>query len=224
MSSSRTMAAAIDKSLANEVKRELEWEPMVDAAAIGVDVKGGAVTLSGFVRSYSERRAAVRAAERVYGMQTVADEIDVRVSRFERDDDTSISQALQHRFESSIVIPKSVKAELRDGYVTLRGGVGSYHQRREAERAVRDVSGVKGVLNEIAVAPQVTTEEVEDSLFSALTRSAGLDGRTIWVTVDDGTVRLYGHVRSSHERLVAQSAAATAPGVVLVDNQITVTP
>src|SRR6266550_1239895 len=113
----KSMAAAIDKSLANEVNRELDWEPMVEAGSIGVDVKGGAIILNGYVRSYSERQAAVR----VYGVQTVADEIDVRLSRFDSDDDSSISQAIQARFKWSVVIPKSVKAEVRDGYVTLRG-------------------------------------------------------------------------------------------------------
>jgi osmotically-inducible protein OsmY len=219
-----SMAAAIDKSLANEVRRELVWEPMVEAASIGVDVRGGAVTLSGYVRSYSERRAAVRAAERVYGVQAVADEIDVRLSRFDTHDDSSISQAIQARFEWSVVIPKSVKAEVRDGYVTLRGEVDWYGQRREAERVVRDVKGVKGVVNEIVVKPAVKIEEVEEEVTSALGRSAELDARAISVTTLDGTVHLYGHVHSLHEREAAELAAAAAPGVVAVDNEITVTP
>jgi osmotically-inducible protein OsmY len=218
------MAAAIDKSLANEVRRELDWEPMVGAASIGVDVNGGAVTLNGYVRSYSERRAAVRAAERVYGVQAVADEIDVRLSLFDSHDDSSISQAIQGRFKWSVVIPESVKAEVRDGYVTLRGEVDWYGQRREAERVVRDVKGVKGVVNEIVVKPAVKIEEVEDEVTLALRRSAELDARAISVTTLDGTVHLYGHVHSFHEREAAELAAAAAPGVVTVDNQITITP
>jgi len=133
------------------------------------------------VRSYSERRAAVR----VYGVQTVADEIDVLLSRFDSDDDSSISQAIHARFKWSVVIPKSVKAEVRGGYVTLHGEVDCYYMRQEAERVVRDVKGVKGVANDIVVKPEVKTEEVEDEVSSALRRSAELDARAIWVTTDD---------------------------------------
>jgi osmotically-inducible protein OsmY len=114
------------------VKRELEWEPGVDAASIAVDVKGAAVTFNGYVRSYGERRAAVRTAERVHGVQTVADEIDVRLSHFDSYDDSSITQAMQDRFRWSVVIPKNVKAEVRDGHVTLRGEVDCYYVKDES--------------------------------------------------------------------------------------------
>jgi osmotically-inducible protein OsmY len=220
----RSMAAAIDKSLANEVKRELEWEPGVEAASVGVEVKGGAVTLKGRVRSYSERRAAVRAAERVYGVQAVADEIDVRLSRDDSHDDASIGQAIQDRFKWSVVVPSSVKAEVRDGFVTLRGEVDRYSQRQEPERVVRDVKGVKGVVNAIVVKPEVNTAQVEEEVSAALMRSAELDARAIRVGRVDGTVHLYGHVHSFHEREAAEQAAAAAPGVATVDNQIVVAP
>ncbi len=157
-------------------------------------------------------------------MQAVADEIDVRLSRFDSHDDSSISQAIQVRFKWSVVIPESVKAEVRDGYVTLRGAVDRYYQRREAERVVRDVKGVKGVVNDIVVTPEVKSEEVEDEVTSALRRNAELDARAISLTTDDVTVHLYGHVHSFHEREAAELAASAAPGVVTVDNQITITP
>ena len=213
-----------NQSLTRQVKRELEWEPIVDAAHIGVDVRDGSVTLTGYVPTYSAERAAVRAAERVYGVQSVANEIEVRPAGVDSHDDSSISAAIEQRFRWSVLVPDTVKAEVRNGFVTLRGDVDWYYQRQEAETVVRDLKGVKGVANEIVVKPQVTAAEVALDVSSALKRNAELDARSIWVTTDNGTVHLHGHLHSFHEREAAELAASAAPGVVTVDNQITVRP
>jgi osmotically-inducible protein OsmY len=211
-------------TLSEDLERELRWDPMVEAANIGVRVMDGAVTLTGYVPTYSEERAAVRAAERVYGVSSVADEINVRLSDTDNLEDSAVSEAIQQRFDWSVRIPKSVKAEVRDGYVTLRGDVDWCYQRQEAETVVRDVKGVKGVVNEIVVKPQKKSADIERDVSSALERNAELDARSIWVTTDDGTVHLHGHAHSFHERAAAELAASAARGVVAVDNQITVNP
>jgi osmotically-inducible protein OsmY len=213
-----------DNELTREVKRELDWEPMVNAAHIGVEVRNGSVMLSGYVPNYSEERAAVRAAQRVYGIRSVANEIAVRRGSVDNHDDSSISEAIEQRLRWSVLVPESVKAEVRDGFVTLRGNVDWYYQRQEAETVVCDVKGVKGVANEIVIKPQVKAAEIENDVSSAIKRNAELDARSIWVTTDNGTVHLHGHVHSFHEREAAQLAASAAPGVVIVDNQIDVTP
>jgi len=182
------------------------------------------VTLTGYVPTYSAERAAVRAAERVYGVQSVANEIEVRPAGVDSHDDSSISAAIEQRFRWSVLVPDTVKAEVRNGFVTLRGDVDWYYQRQEAETVVRDLKGVKGVANEIVVKPQVTAAEVALDVSSALKRNAELDARSIWVTTDNGTVHLHGHLHSFHEREAAELAASAAPGVVTVDNQITVRP
>jgi osmotically-inducible protein OsmY len=213
-----------DQELKQEIERELEWDPKVDAAHVGVVVRDGAVTLTGYVSTYAEKLASVRAAERVYGVTAVADEIEVRPTGKNVQDDTAIAEAIKHAFDWSTTIPDTVQAEVRDGGVTLRGEVEWEWKRYAAERAVRDIRGVKWVSNLITVKPKVKTSAVEERVAEAIKRSAELDARSIWITTNNGTVQLHGHVHSLHEKRVAESAAASAPGVSRVENDIVVTP
>jgi osmotically-inducible protein OsmY len=215
---------ANDEKLKQQVERELEWEPKVNAAHIGVIVKNGAVTLTGHVPTYSEKLAAVRAAERVYGVKAVADEIEVQLSPSHIEDDSAIAEALVHSFRWNTLVPDTVQAEVRDGWVTLRGEVEWEYQRKAAERAVRDTRGVKGVSNLIVITPKVKASEIERHVADAIKRAADLDARSIWVTTDNGTVHLHGHVHSLYEKRVAEQVASAAPGVAKVDNEIAVTP
>jgi osmotically-inducible protein OsmY len=213
-----------DQGLKKQIEQELEWDPQVDAANVGVIVRDGAVTLTGYVATYAEKYAAVRAAERVYGVKAVADDIEVRLSGKNVQDDTAIAEAILHAFRWNTVVPDTVKVEVRNGLVTLRGTVDWEYQRHAAERAVRDIRGVKGVANLIVVKPKVASKEIQKRVADAIKRSADLDARSIRVTTDNGTVHLHGHVHSLHEKKLAEYAAASAPGVSEVDNEIVVTP
>ena len=62
-----------DEALIDAVRSELEWDPKVDQMHVGVAAADGAVTLTGYVASYAQEHAAVRAAERIYGVRAVAD-------------------------------------------------------------------------------------------------------------------------------------------------------
>jgi osmotically-inducible protein OsmY len=215
-----------DKSLQEAVIEELEWDPKVDAARIGVSVKDGAVTLSGYVPSYSEKFAAVRAAERVLGVKAVADEIEVRLPGSSVRDDSALAERIAHVLRWNTSVPETVEAEVRDGWVTLRGEVAWSFQRDAAMRAVRDLTGVKGLSNLITVKPRVkpTPAEVEERVAEAIERQASLDARRIWATTSNGTVHLHGTVHSLWEKRVAEEAAASAAGVAKVEDHIVVTP
>jgi osmotically-inducible protein OsmY len=143
-----------DTELQKAVREELERDPQVDAGHIGVIVEDGAVTLTGHVGSNAERIAAVHAAERVSGVRVVADEIIVEQAFSDPVDDTDLAEEIVRRFRSNIVIPEEVTVEVRDGIVTLRCQVRWSFQRRAAERAVRDVTGVRDVDNQITVKPR----------------------------------------------------------------------
>ena len=210
-----------DTLLLENVEEELEWEPEVTADHIGVNVNDGAVTLTGYVTTYAEKLAAVRAAERVYGVQAVADDIQVRPFAATTPDDSQISEAIMNSFRWRGNIPESVKAEVEDGRVTLRGEVEWDYQRREAAQ-VGALNGVRGLTNLITLKPKSKASDVQNGVSQALRRNADLDARSIWVTADGGTVHLYGHVHSRHEKQAAEQAAFAAPGVSDVDNQITV--
>jgi osmotically-inducible protein OsmY len=126
---------------------------------------------------------------------------------------------------SSTAIPKTVKAEVMNGHVTLRGDVEWAYQRTEAERALRYLWGVQGLSNMITIKPRAPkATDVADRVGEAIERMAHLDARSIWVTTTNGTVHLHGHVHSFSQRRTAERAAASAPGVTGVENDVVVSP
>lgn len=213
-----------DANLQQAVQEELQWEPRVEAAHLGVAASGGAVTLTGDVASYSQKIAAVEAAERVYGVTSVADQITVKIPDETARDDTQIAEAAADALKLNTLVPAAVQAEVRDGFITLRGAVEYHYQRTNAEEAVRYLLGVRGVVNEIIVQPRIKPRAVKQEIGDSFRRNALLDARQITVTASDGTAHLYGHVHSIAEKRAASTAALNAPGVVAVDNDLRVTP
>jgi osmotically-inducible protein OsmY len=215
-----------DSELQSAAMQELEFDPQVDAAHIGVSVKDGAVTLTGHVSSYSEKLAAVRAAERVYGVKAVADEIKVQLPGSDDRDDAEIAAEIARELQWNTLVPDTVEAEVRNGLVVLRGEVEWGYQRDAAERAIRHIRGVQGISNMITVKPRVKPEpsEVERRVAEAIKRMADLDARSIWAETTNGTVHLRGTVHSFYERKLAEEAAKAAPGVERVENHIVVVP
>ena len=213
-----------DKRLQEAVEKELEWEPRVNAASIGVAAKDGAVTLTGDVPTYGEKIAALDAAERVYGVRAVANEIEVRMTDDFTRNDAEVAEAASRALDWDHFVPQTVEAEVHDGHLTLKGVVEWPYQRREAEEAVRHLFGVKSVLNTIAVEPQAGPSDVEQRISEAFSRHARLDARQIIVTVTGGTAHLYGSVHSMAEKRSAVEAAGSAPGVIVVDDQLSVVP
>lgn len=215
----------IDKDLKQHVQNALDWEPSVDATDIGVSVDEGVVTLRGNVASYSEKIAAERVALRVYGVKAVANDLAVRlVSSYQRTD-TEIAQAALAALKWNTVVPDDrITLVVKDGWITLAGTLDWQYQKDAAARAVRDLTGVKGVTNDIHVKPVVKTTDVRDKIEAAFKRSAEIDARRVNVTAQDGKVILSGNVHSWAERQEAERAAWSAPGVTHVDDRLTVVP
>lgn len=212
-----------DLHLREEVMRQLDWDPDVDASAIGVAAKDGTVTLTGFIDTYAGKLAAERAVKRVRGVRAVANDLVVRlkVDRTDADIAADVARALSMRSD----IPKSVQAAVHNGHVTLTGHVEWLAQREHAEEAIRHVPGVRGVANYIEVAPKTVQRDIRRRIVQALHRNADLDARQIEVTMpDDHTVRLTGTVSSWAQRDAAEQAAGAAPGIRRVDNRIVVVP
>jgi osmotically-inducible protein OsmY len=214
-----------DSEIRDDVMEELRWEPRIsDPDAIGVAVRDGAVTLTGSVTSYAEKLAAAQAAERVYGVKAVANDLKVKLPGAPRDD-ADIATAIAHVLEWNVQIPEGkVHARVQDGWVTLNGEVEHDYQRREVERMVRNVRGVVGVTDNVTVKPPPSPEVVKEEIEETFKREAEIDARHIRVEISDHTARLYGHVHSLHEAEVARAAVAAAPGVATVDSHLLVSP
>jgi osmotically-inducible protein OsmY len=214
-----------DGEIQSEVLTELKWEPRVQATEIGVAVKDGVVTLTGFVDSYTKRWAAEEAAHRVRGVKAVANDIEVRLGTGGERPDPEIAAAAVRALQwDALLVPEQIDVTVSKGWITLKGTVDWQYKQQEAERAVRNLSGVKGVINLIEVKPRLQPAEIRKQVEQALVRSAQTDAQRISVEVDGGKVTLKGTVRAWVERQEAERAAWRAPGVVSVDNRITINP
>jgi osmotically-inducible protein OsmY len=167
---------------------------------------------------------AVEAAERVYGVRAVADELEVTLPGAHCRDDPAIAEAIAHTLRWDTEVPESVEARVSSGWVTLNGKVDWPFQREAARRAVQHITGVHGVTNEITVKSKPKAADLRKRIEDAFTRAADLDARQIQVTISDGTAHLNGHVHSLREAKIARSAVIAAPGVSRVDDRLSVIP
>lgn len=216
------MVKETDVRVRDAVMLQLDWDPQVDASAVGVTARDGAVTLTGFIDTYDGKLAAERAAKRVAGVRAVANDIDVRLT-LERTD-ADIAQDATHAMQLQSNVPEGVQVVVHEGRVTLTGNVGWLHQKEAAERAVRLIRGVRGVFNHITVTPTTSVRDVRRRIVKALYHAADVDARHVAVEVAGHTATLKGTVGTWLQRESAERAAANAPGIAHVANFITIRP
>ena len=214
-------AIRTDEEIQRDVLAELKWDAQIQPNDIGVSVKDGVVTLTGWVDSYLKKWSAEEAAHRVAGVRAVANDLEVRLATERTDAD--IAAAAVRALEWDAAIPNDrIQVTVSKGWVTLRGEVEWQFQRQEAERVVRRLTGVKGVTNHITVKPHATPSEIKKKIEDALVRNAEVDASRIKVEVQGSKAVLKGTVRSWTEREEAERAAWLAPGIEAVDNRIEV--
>jgi osmotically-inducible protein OsmY len=212
-----------DISLRQNIVDELEFEPSVDAANIGVAVDDGIATLTGHVSSYFEKVTVERVVQRVKGVRGIAEEIEVRFPGAKKTADDEIAKRALNIIDWDVTIPDDkVKIKVQNGWITLSGEVDWNYQKLGAENAVRKLSGVSGVSNLITVRPRVNTFDVKLRIDDALRRSAEIEATSVRVNVSGAKVTLEGRVHSWHERSVAERAAWASPGVGSVEDRLVV--
>jgi osmotically-inducible protein OsmY len=209
--------------LQRDVGEELQWEPQVTATGIGVEVKGGVVTLSGEVSSYAEKWYAERAAQRVSGVSALTVDLKVKLPNLGGRTDVDIARSAENVLEWSTSVPNgAIKVMVEKGYVTLSGDVDWQYQRLAAADSVRFLMGVTGVSDQIGIKPSIKLNTVKMDIETALKRAASADAKKISVRVDGSEITLSGTVRNWSEREAAMNAAWATPGVRLVVDQMTI--
>jgi osmotically-inducible protein OsmY len=214
-----------DSEIERDVKEELDWEPDLDPTDIAVSVRNGVVTLTGFVRSYTDKYAAEQAAKRVAGVRAVANDLEVRLPSVDERPDPEIARDAVAAIKSQLPISgENIKVIVKNGWVTLEGEVEWQYQKNTAENAVRRIKGVKGVTNYISLKPRAEPSEIKRKIQEAFRRNAEVDANRIQVDIRGSEVVLRGTVRSWIEREEAERVAWSAPGVTKVIDEIVVAP
>jgi osmotically-inducible protein OsmY len=209
-----------DQEIQKDVLAELKWDAQVQPNEIGVSVKDGVVTLTGWVDSYLKKWSAEDAAHKVTGVKAVANDIEIKLATERTDPD--IAAAVVHSLEWDAFVPSDkVHVTVSKGWVTLKGDVEWQYQKQDAERVVQRLSGVKGVTNLISVKPRITPSELKKKIEDALVRNAEVDANRISVEVQGNKAILKGTVRAWAEKEEAERVAWSAPGITSVENRIT---
>lgn len=212
-----------DNALKQDILDELEFEPSVDATALGVAVRDGIVTLSGRVRSYAEKLAVEHAVMRVKGVRGIAVEIDVHPGTNDGVADDDIAERALAALRWSTMVPDGrIVVQVEHGKVTLTGKLDWAYQKRGALDIVRGMRGVTGIVDQIELGERVATRDVKSAIEKALRRNAVLEGQAVAVAVDGNRVTLDGTVKSWRDRHVAEEAAWAVPGVTEVRDRLTV--
>jgi osmotically-inducible protein OsmY len=210
-----------DAELELTVTDELAWEPKVDNEEIAVSADSGTVTLRGTVGSFRQKREAGKAAQRVYGVLAVNNDLDVRILDEKRQEDADLRGDVLQALMLDALVPGTIDANVKGGFVTLTGTADWQYQRDEADFIAGNVAGVTGVDNDIYLSSPTPYEgDVKDSIKKAMTRDAKLDADSIGVETMDGTAILTGTVSSWAEHDSAVQAAWAAPGVTNVDDRL----
>ncbi len=213
-----------DSQIQADVMQEINWDPSVTHEHIGVSAAKGVVTLTGNVPNYAEKYAAERAAQRVADVKAVVEKIEVKLPSMFIRDDQDVADAILNQFKWSIQVPdRELKVSVEKGWVTLSGEVDWAFQRNSASRCVSDLTGVRGVTNNVTIkAKKVQTENVKQKIEEALKREAKREARQIAVEISGSKVILSGDVRTFSEMEEAKWAAWSAPGVTTVENRMNV--
>ena len=207
-----------------DVQDAIKWEPLLNAAEIGVTVKDGVVTLTGTVDSYSKKTEAEDAAKNVAGVTAVIEKIEINYNTgWGKKDDNEIATEVVSALKWNWRIPSAdVKVKVEDGWITLTGELQWNYQKEAAKDAVKNLLGVMGVANNITIKSGTQDQIEKRDIESALRRNCSIHAENITVRTSNHKATLTGTVDSWYQKNEAARMAWNAPGVWTVDNELVV--
>jgi osmotically-inducible protein OsmY len=213
-----------DSQLKQDILDEILWDAEVDESKVGVIVSKGAVTLTGHVPTYRQKMALAGAVKRVSGVHAVVNNVEVMLQSQHRTTDEGLAERIANVLKWNVSTPvKEIKADVKNGVVTLTGEVEWQYQRNNILKNVEHVSGVVNVVNLIALKPRVYAGDVREKIKAALHRHADIEDTKISIAVSNGVVTLTGDVESMDEMARVENAVWAAPGVQKVVDNLRVT-
>lgn len=212
-----------NEELQKDVQNAIKWQPLLNAAEIGVTTKDGVVTLTGTVNSYIKKMEAETAAKSVIGVRAVVEDIHVNFGNSSVKTDNEIATEVLSALKWSWTVPNDkVTVKVDNGWISLDGNVEWNYQRDAAKNCIVNLTGVKGVTNNLKI-NSITTDEIEKTAIEkALASSWLVDDRNLQVNVHGNKVVLKGAVDSLFQKDEAARLAWNAPGVNQVDNEIAI--
>ncbi len=212
-----------NEELQKDVQDAIKWEPLLNAAEIGVTAKDGVITLTGTVDSYTKKSEAEDAAKNVAGVKAVVEKIEIKFGSTWQKDDNEIAKEVLNAFKWNWEVPDDkVKVKVEDGWVTLEGELHWHYQIDAAKRLVNNQVGVKGVTNKITIKSETHNQIEKKDIERAIGRNWSIDDDDIRVKVSGNRVTLNGTVNSFYQRDEAERIAWNAPGVSTVDNELVI--
>ncbi|MEI6754840.1 MAG: BON domain-containing protein [Paludibacter sp.] len=209
--------------LQKDVQDAIKWEPLLNAAEIGVIAKDGVITLTGTVDTFAKKSEAEEATKKVAGVKAVLEEIKVKCSNSEKKSDEEIATEVMNALKWSWEIPKDkIQIKVENGWVTLNGELDWNFQKQAAKKVTSNLPDVKWVANNITIKSQRIDLVEKEDVENALKRNWTLENKNIRVSVTDNKVTLNGTVHSWYQKDEASRIAWNAPGVINVDNELTV--
>ncbi len=210
-----------DKELQKDVIAELNFDPAVNQAEIGVEVRDGVVTLTGHVSNYSEKWNAETAAQRIAGVKALVIDMDIILPKLSIRTDADIAQSVENILRWKTFLPEdAVKIMIENGWVKLSGEVEWEYQRQLTIEAIRHITGVTGVSDDIKLKPKAESNTIKPVIEAALKRRARDSSQNIQVAVQGGEVTLTGNVLNWSDRYLATHSAWNTPGVSQVKDHM----
>jgi osmotically-inducible protein OsmY len=179
--------------------------------------------LRGTIGSLREKREAQKAAQRVFGVISIDNQLQVQLMNDDKRADADIRGDVLQALMLDSLVPSTIDAKVEDGFVTLTGTANWQYERDEAEFVASNIVGALDVYDEIELDyPTPNAGDVKESIKKAFKRNAALDADDLRISTDNGTVTVKGTVSSWAEHDEAIDAAWAARGVTSVRDDLTV--